>query len=116
MAPDEFRAIALSLPEAVELPHFGRTSFRVRSRIFATLRPDEQRAVLKLRLRGEAAVSQPLEFRVEPVRKRRQRTRAHTPRPAHHPLLSSDDTIRRKNHAPGLCGGNHRNQAIVEAA
>jgi hypothetical protein len=68
MAPDEFRAIALSLPEAVEVPHFGRPSFRVRSRIFATLRPDEQRAVLKLsRLAHEALVtSDPATFAATP--------------------------------------------------
>jgi hypothetical protein len=33
---DEARAIALSLPEAVEAPHFQATSFRVRGKIFAT--------------------------------------------------------------------------------
>ncbi|HEX7312207.1 MAG TPA: MmcQ/YjbR family DNA-binding protein [Gaiellaceae bacterium] len=34
---DEARALALSLPEAVELDHHGRPSFRVGGRIFATL-------------------------------------------------------------------------------
>jgi hypothetical protein len=43
-----FRAYALSLPEAVELPHFERASFRVRNRIFATLRDADGQAVLKL--------------------------------------------------------------------
>ncbi len=58
MHADEFRAIALALPEAVEQPHFDRPSFRVRKRIFATLRPDEGRAVLKLsRLAQEAHVA-----------------------------------------------------------
>lgn len=58
MDADTFRAIALALPEAVEAPHFDRPSFRVRNRIFATLRPDEGRAVLKLsRLAQEALVA-----------------------------------------------------------
>ena len=34
---DEARALALSLPEAVEQDHHGRPSFRVGGRIFATL-------------------------------------------------------------------------------
>ena len=35
------RKLALALPEAVEQDHFGRPSFRVRGRIFATL-PDAE--------------------------------------------------------------------------
>jgi hypothetical protein len=35
------RTLALALPEAVEQDHFGRPSFRVRGRIFATL-PDSE--------------------------------------------------------------------------
>jgi hypothetical protein len=34
---DQIRRIALSLPEAVELDHHGRPSFRVGGKIFATL-------------------------------------------------------------------------------
>lgn len=37
----QLRRHALSLPEASEEPHFERTSFRVRGRIFVTARPDE---------------------------------------------------------------------------
>jgi hypothetical protein len=33
---ERVRRFALSLPEAVETPHFERTSFRVRGKIFAT--------------------------------------------------------------------------------
>jgi predicted DNA-binding protein (MmcQ/YjbR family) len=40
--------MALSFPEAVELPHFDLASFRVRKKIFATLSEDKQRAMLKL--------------------------------------------------------------------
>ncbi|MGA9421481.1 MAG: MmcQ/YjbR family DNA-binding protein [Rhodanobacteraceae bacterium] len=38
----ELRAIALALPGTVEQPHFDRTSFRVRTKIFATVSPDEK--------------------------------------------------------------------------
>jgi hypothetical protein len=37
VSPHEARSLALSLPEAVELDHHGRPSFRVGGRIFATL-------------------------------------------------------------------------------
>ncbi|MDX1383199.1 MAG: MmcQ/YjbR family DNA-binding protein [Thermoanaerobaculia bacterium] len=42
------RALALALPEAVELPHWGNPSFRVGKRIFATLGEYEGLAVLKI--------------------------------------------------------------------
>ena len=37
MTANEFRAIALSLPEATEAAHMGHPDFRVGGRIFATL-------------------------------------------------------------------------------
>ena len=37
VSADEARSVALSLPEAVELDHHGRPSFRVGGKIFATL-------------------------------------------------------------------------------
>ena len=40
MTLDEARAFALSLPGATEEPHFERTSFRVRGKIFATAPPE----------------------------------------------------------------------------
>jgi hypothetical protein len=48
MTPGEFRAVALSMPEAVESSHFDTADFRVRNKIFATLRQADGRAVLKL--------------------------------------------------------------------
>jgi hypothetical protein len=36
MTIEEVRSFALSLADAVEAPHHGRTSFRVRGKIFAT--------------------------------------------------------------------------------
>lgn len=37
MTADEFRSLALRLPEAVESAHMGHPDFRVRGKIFATL-------------------------------------------------------------------------------
>jgi hypothetical protein len=37
MTADEFRRIALSFPEAVEVSHMGHPDFRVGGKIFATL-------------------------------------------------------------------------------
>lgn len=49
MTPDDFRALALSLPEAIESAHMGHPDFRVRGKIFATLAyPDEGWAMVKL--------------------------------------------------------------------
>ena len=38
---EHVRRLALAQPEAQETPHFDRTSFRVRGKIFATLREGE---------------------------------------------------------------------------
>ena len=46
VSTDEARALALSLPEAVELDHHGRPSFRVGGRIFATLWSEERMNVM----------------------------------------------------------------------
>jgi hypothetical protein len=37
MSIDEFREIALSMPEAIEAAHVGHPDFRVRGKIFATI-------------------------------------------------------------------------------
>lgn len=42
-----FRRLALSLPETDEAPHFDKTAFRVKKKIFATLNTAENRATLK---------------------------------------------------------------------
>jgi hypothetical protein len=39
MTADQFRRLALSLPEAVESAHMNHPDFRVRGKIFATLGP-----------------------------------------------------------------------------
>jgi hypothetical protein len=51
------RELALALPEAEEHDHRGHPSFRVKSKIFATLWPDEQRVVLKLALADQTALT-----------------------------------------------------------
>jgi hypothetical protein len=44
---DDFRRLALALPEAEEGAHMGHPDFRVRRRIFATLWPDDGVGVVK---------------------------------------------------------------------
>jgi hypothetical protein len=48
MTTDEFRNLALSLPEASEGAHMGHPDFRVRGKIFATLGPNEDWGMVKL--------------------------------------------------------------------
>jgi hypothetical protein len=48
MKADEFRELALSLPEAEERAHMGHPDFRVRGKIFATLWSDGEHGVVKL--------------------------------------------------------------------
>ncbi len=45
---DNFRKMAMQFEEAVEAPHFEKTSFRVNKKIFATMDPANKRAVVKL--------------------------------------------------------------------
>jgi hypothetical protein len=42
MTAEEFRKMALSLPEAIEAAHMGHPDFRVEGKIFATLSPPGQ--------------------------------------------------------------------------
>jgi hypothetical protein len=48
MTPDEFRTLALGLPEAFEHEHMNHPDFRVRGKIFATLWPDDGWGMVKL--------------------------------------------------------------------
>ncbi len=57
ISPKQMRALALAMPDAVELPHFDRASFRVGGKIFATLAPDGT-AMLKLDLDTHEALLQ----------------------------------------------------------
>jgi hypothetical protein len=67
MTADEFRVLALALPEAVENAHMGHPDFRVRGKIFATLWQDEKHGMVKLTadqqtafVRTEPAIFQPV--------------------------------------------------------
>ena len=57
MSPEQFRKRALAFPEASEEPHFEKTSFRVRKKIFATMSPEKAEVVLKLPLLEQAVFS-----------------------------------------------------------
>ena len=45
---DMFRKIALSFPEVTEEPHFEKTSFRIKKKIFAIYDGKNKRACIKL--------------------------------------------------------------------
>ena len=68
MAPNHFRELALSFPEAVESAHMRHPDFRAGRKIFATLGyPDEDWAMVKLArdaqkefARGDPAVFKPV--------------------------------------------------------
>ena len=48
ISKETFRKLALSFPEVTEEPHFEKTSFRVKKKIFATYDGANNRACLKL--------------------------------------------------------------------
>lgn len=45
---EQIRELALSLPEAHEVPHWGKPSFRVRNKIFATVGEEPGIVILKV--------------------------------------------------------------------
>lgn len=45
---EKFRQVALSFPETTEEPHFEKTSFRVKRKIFATYNAIKNEACIKL--------------------------------------------------------------------
>lgn len=48
MILNQLRELAMSLPEVTEEPHFEKTSFRVKKKIFATYDERTKRATIKL--------------------------------------------------------------------
>jgi hypothetical protein len=48
MTPQDYCELALSMPEAEQSSHVDVTDFRVKQKIFATLREIDNRAVIKL--------------------------------------------------------------------
>ena len=67
MTADQFRSLALSLPEALEREHMGHPDFRVRGKIFATLWPDDDWGMVKLTPLEQAAFVQTYPQAFEPV-------------------------------------------------
>ncbi len=67
MTADEFRSLALSLPESVERAHMGHPDFRVRGKIFATIWPDDEWGMVKLTPQEQAAFVQAKPEVFEPV-------------------------------------------------
>ena len=56
MTPNQFRRLALCLPDVVEQAHMGHPDFRVGGKIFATLGfPDESMGMVKLALKQQAS-------------------------------------------------------------
>jgi len=57
MTVARFRKIALDLPDAVEGSHHGKTDFRVKKRVFATLGyPDEDWGMVKLTVEQQSVL------------------------------------------------------------
>lgn len=54
MTPDDFRDLALGLPGAVESSHMNHPDFRVGGKIFATIGPDGDWGMVKLRPEEQA--------------------------------------------------------------
>jgi hypothetical protein len=65
---EEFRAVALSLPETEERETWGRPTFRVRNRVFAVLGADPSSGTVKATKAAQAALvgSDPAIFSVPP--------------------------------------------------
>ena len=55
MTPDQFRKLALALPESVESEHMSHPDFRIRKKIFSTLGPDGDWGMVKLTPAQQAA-------------------------------------------------------------
>lgn len=68
MQQQEFRALALGFTEAVEAGHFDTADFRVRGKIFATLRQADGRAVLKLSPDQQQLLMETAPGQFEPVK------------------------------------------------
>jgi hypothetical protein len=62
MTPDDFRKLALRLPEVVEQQHQGHPDFRIHGKVFATLGwPDSAWGMIKLPIQEQEkyAAAQP---------------------------------------------------------
>ena len=59
--------LALSFPEVMEAPHFVKTSFRVRKKIFATLNKEKMNLVVKLPILDQSVFCDMMSEIVQPV-------------------------------------------------
>lgn len=48
MTPDQFRRLALALPEVIEGEHHAHPDFRLHGRVFASLHPDGEQAMVRV--------------------------------------------------------------------
>jgi hypothetical protein len=55
MTPEDFRELALAMPDAVEMAHMGHPDFRVKGKIFASLCPKDGWGMVKLTPEQQAA-------------------------------------------------------------
>jgi len=55
MSPDQFRKLALALPESTESEHMNHPDFRIRKKVFATIGPDGEWGMVKLTPAQQAA-------------------------------------------------------------
>jgi hypothetical protein len=67
MTLKEFAEMALSFPESTQGSHFDTVDFRVKGKIFATLRPEKQRGVLILTCEDQAMLLETSGAAFEPV-------------------------------------------------
>ena len=57
MTPDQFRKLALTLPETEEREHMNHPDFRVQGKIFATIGPDATWGMVRLPSEEQARVT-----------------------------------------------------------
>jgi hypothetical protein len=69
LTPEQFRRLALDLPEAIESAHMGTPDFRVRGKIFATLgaAKEEVRCVVKFSIEQQEMFARVAPDLFEPV-------------------------------------------------
>jgi hypothetical protein len=68
MSPDDFRKLALRLPEVVEQQHQGHPDFRICGKVFATLGwPDSAWGMVKLPIEEQEKYMANQPFAFEPV-------------------------------------------------
>jgi hypothetical protein len=58
VSPDDFRRLALALPDTVEGAHHDHPDFRAHGRVFASLHPDGEQAMVKVPLPVQARLVQ----------------------------------------------------------